>query len=112
MDYPPENAPLQRAAYPDIRPLALGVPPAEALLKARDLASTLGWRIIAVDVAEGYMEATVSTPLLRFKDDVVVEVHPAAGGSEVHMRSKSRLGKGDFGANAQRIRVFLGRLAR
>jgi hypothetical protein len=38
----------------------------------------------------------------------VVEVRPRDdGGSTVAMRSKSRLGKGDLGANARRIRAFL-----
>ncbi len=48
--------------------------------------------------------------MLRFKDDVLVEVRPHPGGSEVAMRSKSRVGKGDLGANAKRIRAFLAAL--
>ena len=57
-------------------------------------------------------EAVASTRLLGFKDDVSIHVQAQAGdASLVHMRSRSRLGRGDFGTNARRIRVFQGALA-
>jgi len=37
-------------------------------------------------------------------------VRPRDGGSIVEMRSKSRDGKGDIGANAKRIESFFARL--
>jgi uncharacterized protein (DUF1499 family) len=70
----------------------------------------LGWRIVAAVPAEGRLEATATTPVLRFKDDVVVRVVPALNGSRVDIRSVSRFGRGDMGANAKRVRAFLAAL--
>ncbi|MND03152.1 hypothetical protein D3C83_228380 [compost metagenome] len=65
---------------------------------------------MASDRAAGRVEAIATTTLLRFKDDVVVRVRDAAGGSRVDVRSKSRVGVGDLGTNARRIRRFLSAL--
>jgi len=48
-----------------------------------------------------------TSDLCRFHDDFAVRVRPDDGGAVVDMRSKSRDGKGDLGANAERIRSFL-----
>ena len=49
-----------------------------------------------------------TSKLFHFQDDIVVRVRPGAdGGSLVDMRSKSRVGQGDMGANAARIRQFM-----
>ena len=110
LSYPASFAALQTKAYPDLAPLSLAADPARALACIRETASRrTGWTIVSVDPAAGVVEAVAITPLMRFADDVVIEVRAASGkpGSVVHMRSRSRLGKGDFGANAQRIREFL-----
>jgi uncharacterized protein (DUF1499 family) len=52
------------------------------------------------------------TRIFRFVDDIVVRVRPSNGGSIVDVRSKSRDGRGDMGANAARIRAFRDKLAR
>ncbi len=98
---------LQRKAYPDIQPLMLGVSPDQALARAESAARTLGWEIVATDTASGRLEATDSTRFFGFKDDVVVRVSPAEGGSRVDVRSKSRVGLGDAGANAARVRRLM-----
>jgi uncharacterized protein (DUF1499 family) len=46
-----------------------------------------------------------------FKDDVVVRIIPERGGSRVDVRSVSRVGRSDVGANAKRIRTYLQALA-
>jgi uncharacterized protein (DUF1499 family) len=48
--------------------------------------------------------------LFGFKDDVVVRIADDAGVTKVDVRSKSRVGRNDFGMNAKRIRVFLAKL--
>lgn len=103
----PEIAAQQRAAYPDISPIDLKVPPAEAYKKAAAAARSLGWRIAAEDPHDGRIEATDTTFWFGFKDDVVVRIRPSAAGSRVDIRSVSRVGKGDVGVNAARIRRFL-----
>jgi uncharacterized protein (DUF1499 family) len=112
LGYPPEFAALQRAAYPDLVPRALAVPPARALERAQAAAKSLGWEIVEIRPEQGILEAREESGLFRFVDDVVVRVRPAAGGSVVDVRSKSRDGRGDLGANARRIRTFNQALAR
>lgn len=106
----PEIAAQQREAYPDIRPLVLGVPPAEAFDRALAAARGMGWEIVAADAATGRVEATATTTWFGFEDDVVVRIAPADGGSRVDVRSVSRVGRSDVGTNANRIREYLGRL--
>jgi uncharacterized protein (DUF1499 family) len=105
-----EVAAQQEAAYPDIRTVTLAVSPSEAFDKAYAAMTDLGWDIVAAVSAEGRIEATATTPWFGFKDDVVVRVTPVAGGSAVDIRSESRVGKSDLGANAARIRKLMARL--
>lgn len=103
-------ADAQRAAYPDIQPLVLALPPADAFALALREARAMGWEIVAQDPAAGRIEATATTLWFGFRDDVVVRVTPTDGGSRVDVRSLSRVGVGDVGANAKRIRSYLARL--
>lgn len=97
----------QRAAYPDIAPLQLRVPPERAFEVAFASARGMGWELVASDPAGGRIEATATTVWFGFKDDIVVRVLPQPGGSRVDVRSLSRVGGGDLGANAARIRDYL-----
>jgi len=108
----PEVAAQQKQGYPDIVPVLLPVPPDRALARAEAAARALGWEIVAVAPADGRLEATATTRWFGFKDDIVVRVTPAPGGSRVDIRSVSRVGKSDLGANARRIRAFLAALRR
>jgi uncharacterized protein (DUF1499 family) len=111
MAYPAAFAPLQREAYPDLAPIHLALPPAEAFEQAHQAARALGWEVVLADPARGVIEAQAVSRLFRFVDDVAIRVRPAEGGSVVDVRSKSRDGRGDLGANAARIRAFAGELA-
>ena len=105
-------AALQQKGYPDIKSLVLKAPPQETMQKAIDAARAEGWEIVSSDSASGRIEATATTRWFGFKDDVVVRVRPeSGGGSRVDVRSMSRVGESDVGANAKRIRGFLARLA-
>jgi uncharacterized protein (DUF1499 family) len=101
---------LQREAYPDVEPITLAVPPAQALERAQGVARDMGWDIVAVDTAAGRLEATARTPWFGFYDDVVVRVRAQGTGSRVDVRSVSRVGRSDVGMNAKRIREFTRRL--
>ncbi|MES2562218.1 MAG: DUF1499 domain-containing protein, partial [Pseudomonadota bacterium] len=96
----------QQAAYPDIQPRLLESPPAAAFDRALKAARNMGWEIIAAVREEGRIEATATTRWFRFKDDVVIRVQPQGTGSRIDVRSKSRLGRSDLGANAKRIRAY------
>lgn len=107
MSYPAAFAPQVRAAYPDLAPLHTAAPPAEALQRAAQTARALGWRVVRVDPADSTLLARDVSRVFEFVDDIVVRVRPLGSGSVVDVRSKSRVGKGDLGVNARRIRAFL-----
>lgn len=104
-------AALQRKGYPDLQALHLGVPPQTAYTRALAAARGMGWDVVGTDSAAGRVEATATTRWFGFKDDVVVRLRPEGGGTRVDVRSVSRVGGSDVGANAARIRAYLGRLA-
>jgi uncharacterized protein (DUF1499 family) len=98
----------QRKAYPDIQPAILeGVAPADAFQRAEAAVAKLGWTVVASVPGEGRIEATDTTRFFGFKDDVVIRLRAEGGGTRVDVRSKSRVGMGDVGANAARVRKFL-----
>jgi len=111
MAYPADFAALQRSAYPDLAPIRVDAPPVDAFERARRAATALGWEVTRADPGRGVLEAQSVSRLFRFVDDVVVRVRPSGGGSVVDVRSKSRDGRGDLGANARRIRAFAAELA-
>jgi len=105
-------AALQHRAYPDIKPLLLPAPPARVFDAALATARHEGWSIVASDPATGRIEATATTFWFGFVDDIVVRITPQPdGGTRVDARSVSRVGRGDLGANARRLRSFLRDLA-
>ena len=106
----PEIAQAQAEAYPDLRTLQLELPPQQAFERALAAARETGWEIVAAEPASGRIEATATTLWFGFKDDVVIRIRPGANGSRIDVRSASRVGKGDAGANAERIRAYLERL--
>lgn len=108
----PELAAQQRTGYPDLKPLTVAIPPAQAFTHALETARSMGWEIAASEPAEGRIEATDTTFWFGFKDDVVVRITPDGTGSRIDVRSVSRVGKSDVGANAKRITAFLTRVAR
>ena len=96
----------QQAGYPALAGQRLAMPPAEALAAVRTAAEGLGWTITTEDPAAGHLEATDTTRFFRFVDDIVIRVRPDGDASIVDVRSKSRDGRGDLGANAARIRAL------
>lgn len=106
----------QRRAYPDVQPLILPQMPARALQLAEQAAQAMGWEIVAtvrtVVPVEGRIEATDSTWYFGFEDDVVIRVRPDPNGSRVDVRSVSRVGLGDVGTNARRVREYTSHLRR
>ena len=96
----------QRVRYPDIQPLLLTTAPAAAFQNAWNAARAMNWAIAAAAEKEGRIEATATTRVLRFKDDVIIRITPHDSSTRVDVRSVSRLGRNDFGTNAKRIRRF------
>jgi len=109
--YESHFAELQQIGYPELRPLQLAAPPAQAFARAREALLAMGLEIVAADERAGTIEAVATTRWFGFKDDVVVRIAPAGPGSRVDVRSKSRTGRSDVGANAKRIQELLERVA-
>lgn len=103
-----------RRGYPDLGPLVVADSPARTFALVRATAAAQrDWVTTAVDSAAGRLEATATTRWFGFKDDVVIRVRGHGPDSAVvDMRSKSRVGKGDVGVNAARIRKYFAALRR
>lgn len=103
---------MQHKAYPDIQPAVYRQIPSKVFRDALDVAQVLGWRIDAAVPSEGRIEATATTFWFGFKDDVVIRLTAVPQGTRVDVRSASRVGVSDLGANARRIREFLAMLGK
>ena len=95
-------------AYPGVRTLKVAAAPAEVWTAAQSEAQAQGWTVVNADPATGGVEATAETFWFGFKDDVAIRIRAnPAGGASVDVRSTSRVGLSDMGANAARIEAFL-----
>jgi uncharacterized protein (DUF1499 family) len=112
MRYPgAEFAAQQKAGYPTLAPLKIAAPPDEVFQRVVAAAREMpDWEITRNDAATRTLEGVSTSKWFHFKDDFVIEVRPSDGGSLVEMRSKSRVGRGDIGANAARIQALFARL--
>lgn len=106
-------AEAQRAAFPDIKPLIVDAGLEEAVEAAKSVVHSMGMEILAEGPADagagsGWRIEAVSTSMwFGFKDDFIVRLTPEGEGkTRVDIRSKSRVGGSDLGANAKRVRSF------
>ena len=106
----PAAAEQQQRAYPDLRPVDLRMSHGEAFARVLDAVRDVGWELVASDEAAGRIEAVDTTFWFGFKDDVVIRLRPVGEAIRVDVRSKSRVGVGDVGTNARRIRELLRRV--
>jgi uncharacterized protein (DUF1499 family) len=105
-------AELQKSAYPDIAPLDIEVSPQSAYDAALAVITKRRWQVINTRPPqpgrrEAYIEAVARTPIMGFRDDIVVRIRPRGQGARVDIRSASRYGRHDFGVNAARIRTMI-----
>ena len=100
---------LQTAAYPDLQTSHSTLDFKEAFIRATSVIEDLGWEITLSDPEAGLIEAVATTTVMAFRDDIVIRIKTAAGGTLIDLRSASRVGQSDLGANARRIRDFLRR---
>ena len=93
----------QGPSHPDLAPLVLPLPPAEAVGRVKSAVAGLPhWRVESSDAA-GELHLTRRTRLMKFVDDVKLRFLPAGPGCLIHAESKSRVGVGDFGQNRRNI---------
>ncbi len=98
---------IQRANYSEIRPLRLDVSVEQAIEKVEAVVADLGWQVLGRSSGPYQIEVVDRTALMGFKDDVAIRVTGGAGGAVIDVRSASRVGRSDLGANALRIAELL-----
>src|SRR5215813_2956787 len=101
----------QRDSYPDIDPLEEDASPQASYDAAVAVITKRRWNIVARRPPErgreGRIEAVARTPIMGFREDVVLRVRADGPGSRVDVRSSSRYGSFDFGTNATRVRNLI-----
>lgn len=108
LEYDSEKlAPIQREAYPELKPIISELNKQQAFNQAVNTAKELGWEIVEKNSEQGIIEAVDTTLLWAFKDDVVIRIQASGTGSKIDLRSISRIGGSDIGANADRIIKFI-----
>jgi hypothetical protein len=102
----------QRAAYPDIVTRRFEIGSEQLFTAAKKVVQRSGWTVLEEtrpreDGERGRIEAEANTTIFGFADDVVLRILPESSGARLDIRSSSRFGTHDLGANARRIRAFL-----
>ncbi len=110
----------QHAAYPDIEPDLTDSTAQESYDAAMRVITKRKWRIVDARppqggqpvanprapqpaIRDGIIEAIARTPIMGFRDDIVVRIRATSDGARIDVRSASRYGRHDFGANASRV---------
>jgi len=110
IDPTPEQAAMEAKGYPDIGPMYLERSAPEVFALVSEAVHRLGWDVVVNEApgesGVGRIEATDKTLIMGFTDDVVIRVKGDDAHTLIDVRSASRYGKVDFGANADRIRKF------
>mmetsp|Transcript_12482 Transcript_12482/g.31648 ORF Transcript_12482/g.31648 Transcript_12482/m.31648 type:complete len:172 (-) Transcript_12482:100-615(-) len=111
--YNPKFLAIQKRCYGDLEAESLvlksGHEGVFLFREAQAVAESLGWRIVHSDPKALTFQAEDTTKLMRFVDDIVVRLIPNDEEPDsyvIGVRSRSRVGRSDLGANAARIRRF------
>lgn len=107
MSFPVDFVAVVEEHYGFLESLHVTQDPTGAYDKAIATAQSLGWEIVHQDPEQLTINARDTSFLFKFIDDIVIRVQPDGSGAVVDLRSKSRDGQGDLGANAARIVAFL-----
>lgn len=92
--------------YQKMETLYFSQSPQEVAAVAERIMDRRGWDILAPETTEGdtlQVEATATSGWFGFKDDVAVRLRAVNGVTEVDIRSTSRVGLSDLGANSTRV---------
>jgi uncharacterized protein (DUF1499 family) len=104
-------AELQRESYPDIEPLLVSTTPQIAYQQTLAQINHRKWRVVVERPPQarrdGQIEAVARTAIMGFRDDVSIRIRQTTDGARIDVRSASRYGRHDLGANAARIRSLL-----
>ena len=112
----PNSVSSQAGLYPDhpmrvnaeIAPLALRGDGAATMAKIKAIVESTDGAVVVTSQPE-YLYAQFTTRWMKYTDDVEFWLDPAAGA--VQVRSASRIGRGDLGANRKHIESIRARLS-
>ena len=98
--------------FPELRTPMFSTGPDELYIAVKDAAIGLGWAITDSDDTEWRLHLVAKTRLFLFMDDVHVEIKPLGcrdgiTTTALHIRSRSRVGRGDFAANAGHVQKLV-----
>ena len=101
----------QLDAYPDIQPIILDLDSDDAYRTVLRAVAARHWTLVEARppggrLGLGHVDAIARGLLLGFPNDITIRIRPLAGQTRIDIRSVSRVGRHDFGANAQRILTF------
>ncbi len=102
---------LQLDAYPDVQPIILDLDADDAYQTVLHAVAARHWKLVEARppggrLGLGHVDAIDRGLLLGFPNDITIRIRPLAGQTRIDVRSTSRVGRHDFGANAQRILAF------
>jgi fatty-acyl-CoA synthase len=97
---------------PAATPVTLTLGPAQAYVRVRAAVLVAGLALVTDDPADGVIEATHTSPLFGFKDDISLSLHPAGAGTRIDMRASARTGQSDFGRDCRLVTRLRSSLAR
>ncbi|MGA1343309.1 MAG: DUF1499 domain-containing protein [Hyphomonas sp.] len=93
--------------YPMIAPLSAPVTVDAAYAAALAAVEARGWTVVTASPDAGIIEATETSFWFGFRDDVMIRIRGEEERAIIDVRSTSRVGLSDLGANAKRIRDLL-----
>lgn len=105
----------QQKAYPKLEPAVFEATPVQSYEAALAIVTKRKWNIVDARKPQGripgQIEAVARTPVMGFRDDVVIRIKPDTEGSRIDVRSASRYFQHDLGANAARVQALLEELS-
>ena len=88
----------------ELQPPTYEMPPGRLFKATLEAVKGLRWEVTAQNRASRRIQAVATTPILRQKSDISIQVQTLAGGkSAVYIRSVSRRQLGDLGTNSGNI---------
>lgn len=102
------TAEAQREAFPDIKPIRVSRDVQTAAASASAIVTDMGMKLLSDGPGDDgwIIEAAYTSRWFGFVDDFIVRIRPDGDGAIIDVRSKSRVGGSDLGANAKRVRTF------
>ncbi len=98
--------------FPELELPYVPIPPGALFTRLELTVELLGWELVESDARHHRLHAVAETALLRFKDDIIVQLEATNRGTAIHIQSSSRVGKADLGANTRHILDLLNMLGR